>query len=272
LGRYKEIFYQRNRAASREIFLMKIGAHVSIAGGFDQAQRRIKEMGGNCLQIFSSSPRGWSLPDPKVNFRFDLSPVYFHASYLINLADKGEIGRKSGQSLIAQLNLAPRLGVKGSVVHLGSGLLDEVLFNNLNEVLKKTPPETLFIIENSGTRKIGRTMEEIKKILDRLDNPRVRVCLDTCHLFAAGIRFEEMEKLPFLDRVELIHLNDSRDPFGSGRDRHENIGQGQIGLENFRMIVNHPKLKHLPFILEVPGFADRGPDEQNIQIIKKLKR
>jgi deoxyribonuclease-4 len=249
---------------------MKIGAHVSIAGGFDQAQRRIKEMGGNCLQIFSSSPRGWSLPDSKINFRFSLSPVYFHASYLINLADKREIGRKSKQSLIAELNLAAKLGVKGSVVHLGSGFIDEILFNNIREILEKTPPETLFIIENAGNKKIGRTMGEMEEILKMLGSPRVRVCLDTCHLFAAGIRFEEMEKLSFFDKVELIHLNDSRDPFGSGRDRHENIGQGKIGLEDFKMIVNNPNLSHLPFILEVPGFDNNGPDKQNIQIVKRL--
>jgi len=136
--------------------------------------------------------------------------------------------------------------------------------------LKNTPKQTLFIIENAGTKKIGHKTEEIQSILETLNNPRVRVCLDTCHLFAAGYKVSEIDTLPFLDRVEVIHVNDSRDPFGSGRDRHENIGQGQIGLEAFRQLVTNPKLKDLPFILEVPGFAGTGVDKENIQTLISL--
>ncbi|MDO8515531.1 MAG: deoxyribonuclease IV [bacterium] len=258
---------------------MKIGAHVSIAGGFEAAQQRALAIGCNCLQIFSSSPRGWDSPDPNINFKFALAPVYFHATYLINLANGGEIGEKSKKLLIAEMNLASKLGIKGSIIHLGSYISneslqqefgDKILFDNINEVLNKTSENTLFIIENSGNKKIGQKMEEIQEILDKVNNPRVRVCLDTCHLFAAGYHFEEIEKLPFLDKVELIHINDSRDPFGSGRDRHENIGHGLIGLNEFKSLINNPKLKHLPFILEVPGVAGTGPDEQNIQTIISL--
>lgn len=249
---------------------MKIGAHVSIAGGFDKAEERAKVLGCNCLQIFSSSPRGWDLPNPNIEYKFNLSPVYFHATYLINLANDGDIGEKSKKLLIAELNLASKLGIKGSVVHVGSGNVDTVLFNNINEVLKNTPPETFFIIENSGNKKIGQKMEEISKIIAAVNNPRVRVCLDTCHLFAAGIPFFEIDNLPFLNKIELIHVNDSRDPFGSGRDRHENIGRGKIGLEEFRKLVNSPKLRHLPFILEVPGLAGNGPDKENVQLLRSL--
>lgn len=252
---------------------MKIGAHVSIAGGFDKTEERAVAIGCNCLQIFSSSPRGWDLPNPNINFKFNLNPVYFHATYLINLANAEEIGEKSKKLLIAELNLAGKLGIKGSIIHLGSFKNDndfQILINNIREILDNTSAESLFIIENSGNKKIGQKMEEIEQILNKINNPRVKVCLDTCHLFAAGYQLTEIDKLPFFDRIELIHLNDSKDGFGSGRDRHENIGHGLIGLKEFKSLVNNPKLKDLPFILEVPGFADKGPDEQNVQTVISL--
>lgn len=258
---------------------MKIGAHVSIAGGFDKAEERAKVLGCNCLQIFSSSPRGWDLPNSNINYKFNLSPVYFHATYLINLANDGDIGEKSKKLLIAELNLASKLGIKGSIIHLGSYISNQsrphitgykILINNIREVLEKSPQDTLFIIENSGNKKIGQKMEEISKIIATVNNPRVRVCLDTCHLFAAGIPFSEIDNLPFFDAIELIHLNDSKDPFGSGRDRHENIDHGLIGLNEFKSLINSPKLKDLPFILEVPGLAGNGPDKENVQRLISL--
>jgi deoxyribonuclease-4 len=146
--------------------------------------------------------------------------------------------------------------------------------------LEKTPAETFFIIENAGNRKIGKTVEEIGYLLKLVKSDRVRVCLDTCHLYSAGYDLSGPDKLDAflrkfdrevgMNRVELFHLNDSKDPFGSFRDRHENIGQGTLGLAAFRSIVNHPELRNLPFIIETPGFDNQGPDKKNLDILESL--
>jgi len=275
--------------------MLKLGAHQSIAGGLDKAIERVVKIGGNCLQIFSSSPRGWSftkLNDHQINQfiktaeKLSVSPIYFHASYLINLADDGKIGQLSKQSLINELNLAQKLKIKGSIVHLGSyknkveSSKYQVLINNIKEILEKTPKETFFIIENAGNRKIGQSLEEISLIFKDVKNHRLKLCLDTCHLFSNGYKFEtekeldqfleKLEKLNILDKLEVWHLNDSRDPFNSGKDRHENIGQGTIGLNEFKTLLNHQKTKKYPFIIETPGFGKEGPDKKNLDILKSL--
>jgi len=277
--------------------MIKLGAHQSIAGGLDKAIERILKIGGNCLQIFSSSPRGWSfakLTDEQINNfikkaeKLSVSPIYFHASYLINLANDDKIGKLSKQSLIHELNLAQKLKIKGTIVHLGSYKKQvesskyQVLINNIKDILQNTPKETFFIIENAGTRKIGQTLEEIGQIFKDVASPRLRLCLDTCHLFSNGYRFEnekeldnllkKLEKLNLLDKFELWHLNDSRDPFNSGKDRHENIGQGTIGINEFKTLLNHPKTKNYPFIIETPGFNQEGPDKKNLDILKSLSK
>src|SRR3990167_5447429 len=194
--------------------MIKLGAHQSISGGYSEALKRINNIGGNCLQIFSSSPRGWNFAKITeqqiadfVAFKdeYKIDPVYFHASYLINLADDGRIGHMSKLSLIAELNLAPKLGIKGSIIHLGSFKeknklpIDEylthdrgqdnkykVLIKNIKEILDKTPIDALFIIEKAGNRKIGQTLEEISHIVKDINDKRVRLCFDTCHLFSNG--------------------------------------------------------------------------------------
>ncbi len=275
--------------------MIKLGAHQSISGGYSEALKRIKNIGGNCLQIFSSSPRGWQtikIDDQKINqflklkSELKIDPVYFHASYLINLADEGKIGYLSKISLINEMNLATKLNIKGSIIHLGSyknkGLSSKykVLIKNIKEILDKTPKDSLFIIENAGTRKIGQTLEEISQIIKDIDNPRIRLCLDTCHLFSNGYKFENnkeldnflngLKKLFLLERLEVWHLNDSRDPFNSGKDRHENIGQGKININEFKTLLNHSKTKNYPFIIETPGFDNQGPDKKNLDILKSF--
>ena len=123
-------------------------------------------------------------------------------------------------------------------------------------------------------------MTEIAKIINQVNNARVRVCLDTCHLHSAGYDLTslkklddfllEFDKLIGLNKLELIHLNDSRDPFNSGRDRHENIGRGTMGIATFKLLLNHPKTKNSPFIIETPGFDNKGPDKKNLDILKSL--
>lgn len=281
--------------------MTKIGAHLSIAGGYRNALIKAKEIGCNSLQIFSASPRGWNKPiitDEIVaefldlKSRLSIDPIYFHASYLINLADQSRIGHMSKQTLIDELNLAPKLQVKGTIIHLGSfkngdlGLFDnnqkkyKVLIKNIKQVLAKIPKDALFIIEDAGNRKIGRTLEEIGMIIKDLNDERVRVCLDTCHLFAAGYDFRTEEKLEDLlqtfnkliglEKLEVWQFNDSKDPLGSLRDRHENFGEGTIGKKAFGLIMNHSKMKNLPFIAETPGFGGLGPDKKNIDILKSF--
>ncbi len=288
--------------------MIKLGAHQSILGGYMQALKRINNIGGNCLQIFSSSPRGWNFAKPNedeikqfliLNSKLSINPIYFHASYLVNLADDGRIGYMSKMSLISELNLTPKLGIKGSIIHLGSFkekkqlpienyLIDDrpqdnkykVLIANIREILDKIPKESLFIIENAGNRKIGQTLEEISQIVKDVNNKRVRLCLDTCHLFSNGYRFsndkeldlflDKLEKLDLLDKLEVWHVNDSRDEFNSGHDRHENIGQGKMNVEEFKILLNHSKTKSYPFIIETPGFDYNGPDKKNLDILKSL--
>jgi deoxyribonuclease-4 len=282
----------------------KIGAHLSTAGGYTNALDSIVEKGGNTLQIFSTSPRNWKAAmvtdvtakefvDKKHTLGID--PVFFHATYLINLADEGRIGHISKTMLIAEMNLQPRMEVSGSVVHLGSFKEKDkddtalhgknnskysVLIKNMKEVLEKTPHDSYFLMENSATRKIGRTIEELADIMTDVGSDRLKICLDTCHLHAAGYDlktqesfdayFNEFDKKIGLDKIAVIHMNDSRDPFGSLRDRHENLKEGFVGENVFWLLLNDKKTRDIPFILEVPGFDGNGPDKENLDIVKSL--
>ena len=275
--------------------MVKLGAHQSIAGGYSQALERINNIGGNCLQIFSSSPRGWNFAKiteqqiadfVALKDKYKIDPVYFHASYLVNLADDSRIGHMSKLSLISELNVASKLKIKGSIVHLGSfknqksNIKYQKLISNIKEILEKTSQDTFFIIENAGNRKIGQTLEEIAQIVKDVNNPRVRICFDTCHLFSNGYKFDnnneldlflaKLVKLEINNILELWHINDSRDEFNSGHDRHGNISQGMIGLDEFRTLLNHPKTKSYPFIIETPGFDNNGPDKKNLDILKSM--
>lgn len=270
---------------------MKIGGHTSIVGGYAKALERMAAMGGNCMQIFSSSPRDWKQPqisdEDIVLFRekkeaLKIDPVYFHAMYLINLANPERIGNQSVKVLVHELNLASMLGIVGSIIHIGSfsnGDYD-TLIKNIAKVLAQIPENVYFIIENAGSRKIPNTLEELGQIISDLKDERVKVCLDTCHLWAAGYdlstteKFEEFlskfDNLVGLENLELFHVNDSKGTFGSYLDRHQNIGQGTIPRSTFELLLNHPATQRKPFILEVPGFDDKGPDKQNIDILKGM--
>ena len=295
---------------------LTLGGHVSIAGGYKEALPRAAAIGGNALQMFSGSPRGWNYAKvtseqaeefKKEAKKLGIVATYFHASYLVNLADDGPNGKHSVEALVAELAVAEALGVRGSIIHLGSfkdvkkeakdlmptlfGKKDSMpayekhpkyplLISNIKAVLKKAPKNTLFIIENMGMRKIGRALDEVASIVKDVDDERVRVCLDTCHLHVAGYDLSTRKKLDYflnefdrligLNRLECVHMNDSRDEFGSLRDRHDNIGEGKVGKEVFKLLLNHPKTKHLSFLLEVPGFDDTGPDKKNVDILKSL--
>jgi len=268
----------------------KIGGHVSIAGGLTNAITNTLKISGNCLQIFAGSPRIWArkpfLPSQVKDFNqqvknLNLTPVFIHALYLVNLAsDNQELLEKSYQSLLMDLENGQRINSAGVVVHLGShqGRGFENSQKQIVKLIKKlllNTRETPFIIENSAGQKgkIG-SLEEIATLINQIKSPRVQVCLDSAHLFEAGYNLKDnlvvqnlvgkLRQKNLLHRLACLHLNDSKTPLGSGRDQHENIGKGEIGKVGLSNFINHPELKHLPIILEVPGENKKGPDKLNI--------
>lgn len=278
---------------TKESRKVNIGAHQSAAGGYAKALERAADIGATSLQLFSSSPRSWAganLSQENVDAfketkeELEIDPVVFHAPYLINLADRGATGEKSIKAMIEELNVAARCGIIGSVIHVGSWKTDdespeddkhfEHLIKSMKTVLAETDEAVDFLIENMGTRKIGKSIEEIGEIIDACGgNERLKVCLDTCHLHAAGFDlgdgydefFAMFDKHVGNERLSVIHVNDSRDDFGSLRDRHANIGKGEIPAAVFENLVNKSPTKDLPLILETPGFDGKGPDKENVE-------
>lgn len=275
---------------------MRVGAHVSSAGGLYNAFDNAVKIGAECFQIFISPPQIWNPinPKPEVVEKYlekqqgtRLGPNFIHGCYLINLATDNPENLKRGVDwLIYSLKTASDLKLAGTIFHLGSHkgrgfeAVKDQIKNCLNEILDKTPSGTYLILENSAGTAIGGRLSELGELVQEVRNPRLKVCIDTQHAFASGYDLREkegvgklvseIEGLIGLGNLVCFHINDSKTEFASGRDRHENLGEGKIGLEGFRSLVNHPKLKDLPFILEVPGFDDKGPDQKNIDILKSL--
>ncbi|MDT3683129.1 MAG: deoxyribonuclease IV [Truepera sp.] len=264
-----------------------IGAHVSTAGGTHKAFERGEKIGCTTVQIFVKSPNQWRAKplDPADVEKFHEAhsehdwPVVAHAAYLINLASPDpETAEKSRNGLIDELGRCDLLGVLGLVfhpgAHVGAGVDAgiEQIARNVDQLLAAVPDvNTKLLLENTagqGTT-LGARFEELKRIIDLLDQPgRVGVCLDTCHAFAAGYdvsmedgyeaTIAELDRLVGLDRLACLHLNDSKHPLGSRKDRHENLGEGQIGSWCFERLVNDPRLANVPKVLETP----LGDDEQ----------
>lgn len=277
--------------------MRRVGGHVSTAGGLINAVSNTLGIGGNCLQIFAGSPRMWrrSLYPTKAAADFiqavrqnDLNPVYIHALYLTNLAsDNPELVSKSRSALITDMTNSEAIGSAGVVLHIGSHQgrgwesVKSQVISEIKLVLDSTPAESTLLLENSAGQngKIG-SLSELSDILYTISDTRLRVCLDTAHAFEAGYNLAtaeglemwlgEIEKTIGFDKLALLHLNDSKTPLGSGRDQHQNIGDGYIGTEALERLVNHPKLDSLPLILEVPGLNKSGPDKENIERVKKL--
>lgn len=282
---------------------MKIGAHISSAGGLHTSLERAIAIGAECVQIFESAPQQWGtgkFDDEQVaTFRekhaaSGLSPLVIHGKYLMNLASADEkVFKTSASTLRSTLNIASRIGAMGVIFHTGShkGTGFEAVFDQICEaatrVLGETPEDTLMIFENAAGQQgtIGSKFSELGQMLKRIDSPRARVCIDTCHAFAAGYDLssaegvagvmEELDREIGLANVAAVHCNDSKGALGSGRDLHENIGEGKIGREGFAALVAYPALRDVPFFLEVPGYklngAGKGPDKPNIDLMKELR-
>ena len=279
-----------------------IGAHLSTSGGISKAVERLVEMGGNSLQIFSSSPRMWlgKLPEKDEVERFNdlvkkykVGPVFIHAKYLINLASPNkELVEKSIKSLEFDLKVGEMIGAEGVIVHLGSHLgagfeaVKEQLVQTISKLLQDRSGRGKLLIENSAGQKgkVCSQFEEIRLLIRSVNSRRLGWCFDTCHGYNAGyllgkgsgntlIEFDmvkEAGKLDLIKDLKCLHVNDSRDEFASGHDRHANLGEGSLGLNLIRLYVNQPKLNHLPLIIETPGFDGQGPDKKNLDILKSL--
>jgi len=276
----------------------KIGAHVSVAGGLYKAIENAKAIGAETMQIFGASPRKWQVQPPKdedvekykrLLAESGIGPVYLHAPYLVNLAsaDK-ELWDKSVKNLSEHLAIAELIGADGLIFHIGSGKeasRNEAIKNvseGMKEVLSKVSGKTQLIVENSagGGQKIGSSAVEIKLILEKVDSDRAKVCFDTAHAYEAGMisdytpenikkLFNEWDREIGMGNIVVFHINDSKTPFNSNNDKHENIGDGHIGIKGFMNLAKESRLRDKSWILEVPGFQGNGPDKKNIDIFVK---
>ena len=273
----------------------RIGAHVSIAGGIDNAVSRQRDVGGNCGQVFTHSPQVWKQPPIEAEraerFREKSSreldgPWVIHASYLVNLATpKDDLREKSISSLGKELDAAEELGIEYVNVHLGAhtGAGVEAGLENAASVIDELdiPDGVTLLVESdagSGT-KLGGDFAHLEAVLDRT-TADVGVCLDTAHTFAAGYdlstpdgvadAIEAFDTVVGLDHLECIHLNDSKHPCGSNADEHAHIGEGEIGHAGMQAIVTHETIGTLPLILETPTEDDRSY-AWNVERVRELR-
>jgi deoxyribonuclease-4 len=276
-----------------------MGLHISISGGLHKAVERAKDRGCDVFQIFSQSPRSWNSKsiseDEAREFvssfkKSGLALAVDHMPYLPNLASsKEDVHEKSIDALTSELMRCQMLRIPYLVSHLGSHLgagWDEGykrIVEAVDTSLSQANNGVILLLENTaGTKNsMGSSLEEIAAIIDAFDalRPRLGICLDTCHLFAAGYELRtpeglqatlnQFQELIGLERLMLLHINDCRGAMGSHLDRHEHIGLGQIGENGFRLILRHPSLKDLPMILETPVDSRRN-DAANLQAARKL--
>jgi deoxyribonuclease IV len=277
---------------------VQLGAHVSASGGIHTAIDRIEAMDGDAVQIFTQSPRTWrpTNHDPANFERFKerraeagIGGVVCHALYLINLASPNdELYGKSVASLQNTMDVACAIDADGVVFHVGShqgagfeAALERVV-PALRSTLERCSETTWLLIENTAGAgdTIGRSIEELAALYEALGrHKRLGICLDSCHLYASGYDVTKRKELDSvlaevdasigLDRLRVLHVNDSKAPLGSNRDRHDNIGAGLLG-EDLGVFLSHPKLQRLPALLEVPGKDGHGPDADEVRKLKEL--
>jgi deoxyribonuclease-4 len=278
---------------------VRFGVHVSIAGGLVKAVERAKEKGCEAIQVFLGSPRGWKsrpLVDEEIEgFRrsreeVGIYPVVVHTSYLLNLASEGDLYEMSKEALREEMRKAKLLGMEFVVTHIGHlkpgmerGKGRERVVAAIEraiEIADEGWPKLLLENVTGSESAVGASFEEIGRIMEGVGmDERVGVCMDTCHAFANGYDLRNPEGLEMLleeirgsvgiDRLLLIHANDSKAPLGSRKDRHEHIGKGEIGLPAFEILVNHAALSELPCILETPVETEED-DKMNLAAIRSV--
>jgi deoxyribonuclease IV len=274
-----------------------VGAHVFVAGGLASAGLRYAEqIGAEAVQVFVSNPRGWAVPasDVSGDEAFGMAcrdrklPVFVHSPYLVNFASPTEGTRdKSAAAVRHSLLRGRRICAGGVVVHAGSAvdaghrdIALKVMREQVMPILDDLDDDDPFVLIEptaGGGQPIAATVTDLGPVFDALEwHPRLGVCLDTCHAFAAGhdlsapggVRstLNALVRIVGRGRLRLIHANDSKDPLGSGRDRHTNIGSGRIGTEPFAELFRHPATRGVPVVIETPG-----PVEAHLQDLATLR-
>jgi len=276
----------------------QLGFHVSISESIDMAVDRAQELGCTTFQIFTRNPRGWAfkpLDEGQASLFVDkrrragFETVVAHMPYLPNLAASDSVlQRKSRDSLKAEVARCGSLEVDYLVAHIGShvgkGAMVGVrnVVDACNEALDANSNDTTLLIETMAgqAHSVGSRFEELRLILDGVRrSERFGICLDTCHVFAAGFDLSSkkavarsmglFEDIVGYDRLKVVHLNDSVGPLGSGLDRHEHIGMGKIGVEGFRAFLRYKRNSRLPLLMEVP-VDERRKDEENMRLVRRL--
>jgi deoxyribonuclease IV len=281
---------------------VRIGLHTSIAGALERSALKAAELGANTFQIFSSSPRQWKASVPsmpairllnRAREKHDLYPLAIHDNYLINLASSHEkIRQLSIEAFRGELERAVAIGAEYLIAHPGNykgQTVEEGILHFLEGVGQAARGlelgKLMLLIENTvgAGSQLGGRFEELhvmREFAPKMTDLPIGFCLDTCHLLASGFdiasdaglehMLAEAERLLGLDNVRVIHANDSKGALGSHIDRHEHIGHGKIGLDGFRRILHHPRLRSKAFILETP--MEDGWDQRNLDTLKELWR
>ncbi len=277
---------------------MRFGFHISIAGGFSKVVERARVRSCDTIQLFSRNPRGWkyeSLDGAEVKeFRTSvessgLYPIFLHLPYLPNIASRSSrFYKRSIDSITIDLQRAEQLNANYLIIHIGHRMESseaeaiDAVSQAINQAFMNVKNSVILLVEmtaGQGTE-IGYSFEQVQKIIDGVEEKgRIGVCLDTAHAFEAGYdlsrpdgieqTLESFDKTIGLNRLHVLHLNDSKTSLGSRKDRHWHIGEGHIGLEGFRYLINHPLLKHLPGIMETPR-DDTVEDLKNMKTIRGL--
>ena len=273
---------------------MKIGCHLSSSGGYLAMAQTAVSIGANVFQFFTRNPRGGAAkPIDKADVAAfqsyaaenGIGPILAHAPYTLNAAGAEDRVREFAESTMAddlrRLELTPGAMYNfhpGSHVGQGADEGISLISGMLNRIFSRGPVSTTVLLETMSGKgsEVGRNFEEIRAIIDAVDAP-LGVCLDTCHVWDGGYDIvgdidgvlAEFDRVVGLDRLKAIHINDSMNVLGARKDRHEKIGKGKIGLDAFRRVVNHPKLKDLPFYLETPCDLQGYKDE--IALLKGLR-
>jgi deoxyribonuclease-4 len=274
--------------------MLTIGAHLSASKGYTAMLKQAKEIGANTFQFFTRNPRGGTAKDINENdvatflglMKSENFPIILaHAPYTLNFcsakADVREFAKNTFADDLRRMEYTPNQLYNfhpGSHVGQGEDVGIELIAKTLNEVLFEDMTTTVLLETMAGKgSEIGRNFQELKSIIDKTNlDSKLGVCLDTCHVYDGGydivndldLVLEEFDKVIGLDRLKAIHLNDSKNPFASHKDRHEKIGEGSIGIDAFERIINHPSLKNLPFFLETPNELDGYAKE--IALLKSL--
>ena len=277
---------------------MRFGFHIWISQGFSKVPELARKRRARTIQFFSHNPRTWALsaiPEEEVKKfgegveALEIGPLFLHMPYLPNLASsRQDFYPKSVDALSGELQRAEILGAPFLITHMGSrgeaseGESIERLIAAINYSLEKVQNKVTVVVENTAGqgRQIGYKFSQIKRVIDGIEyGERIGVCLDTAHAFQAGYdlsrldglerTLEEFERLIGFDKLKLLHLNDSKTPVGSRVDRHWHIGEGYIGSEGFKNIVNHPKLFRFPGIMETPHKKEED-DIRNMSKIESL--